>query len=101
MAAEKFQDDDAGFRDWVARHGTGYVVNVERGLADQAGTRIHRASCFTLQPGSGGGDLQTESYIKICSWNPRELDQWAQAQLGAGLRKLRCRHCNPSELGLT
>ena len=101
MAAEVFRDDETGFREWMARHSGGYVVNVDRALSDQDGTRLHRASCYTLEPGSGGGDLQTETYIKVCSWNPRDLDEWARANMGGGLRNLRCHHCDPSELGLT
>jgi len=101
VAIELFRDDEAGFREWMTRHSSGYVVNADRALSDREATRLHRASCFTLEPGSGGGELQTETYVKVRSWNPRELDEWAQGNLGFGLRNLRCRHCNPSELGLT
>ncbi len=95
-----FQDDDPGYREWIAAHPSGYVVNTQRGLGGRDGTRIHKASCFTLGPGSGGGVLQT-AYVKICSRSPAELDHWARSGLGGGLRALRCQHCTPSELGLT
>ncbi len=64
-------------------------------------TRLHRASCFTLEPGFGGGTRQTADYIKVCSPDPKELNEWAVGNLGYGLRSLRCQHCEPTSLGLT
>ncbi len=101
MTVETFEDQDDAFRSWRTKHPTGFVVNVDRGVSDLKGTRIHRADCFTLDLGSGGGQHQTESYIKLCSTHGPELDEWAQHALGSGLRQLRCKHCNPSSLGLT
>ena len=57
--------------------------------------------CFTLEPGFGGGTRQTADYIKVCSPEPKELNEWAVANLGYGLRSQRCQHCDPSSLGLT
>ena len=54
-----------------------------------------------LEPGFGGGDRQTVDYIKVCSPDPKELNEWAVANLGYGLRNLRCQHCEPTSLGLT
>ena len=99
MAIAKFENDEAGFHEWLAR-GRGYVVNASHTKTDLEGVRLHRADCFTLQPGSGGGELQTVAYFKVCSSDPKELDVWAQGFYGQGLRSLRCQHCNPSELGL-
>ncbi len=66
-----------------------------------ASTRLHRAGCFTLEPGFGGGTRQTADYIKVCSPEPKELNEWAVANLGFGLRDLRCQHCEPTSLGIT
>ncbi len=101
MAVMEFVDEDEPFRTLLAKHPTGFVVNVDRGRSDQEGTRIHRADCPTLALGSGGGERQTESYIKVCSTHGRELDDWAKESIGCGLRALRCKHCSPSNLGLT
>jgi hypothetical protein len=38
-------------------------------------TRLHRASCFTLEPSFGGGDHQTVDYIKVCSPDPKQLNE--------------------------
>ena len=69
--------------------------------SDRASTRLHRASCFTLERAFGGGDRQTVDYIKVCSPDPKELNEWAVGNLGYGLRSLRCQHCAPTSLGLT
>ena len=72
-------------REWVSQKPKGYVLNTDGGLSDRSSTRLHRASCFTLEPGFGGGDRQTVDYIKVCSPDPKELDEWAVGILGYGL----------------
>ena len=98
MAPLIFDNDEVGFQDWLAKS-RGYVINASRTTTDLEGVRLHRADCFTLRPGSGGGELQTQAYYKVCSWDPRELDRWAWTTYGQGLRDLRCQHCEPSDLG--
>jgi hypothetical protein len=88
------------FREWMRRR-RGYVINTDSSYSDRDSTRIHRATCFTLEPGFGGGRRQTDAYIKICSADPKTLNEWARAHLGYGLRSQRCRHCEPTSLGLT
>ena len=103
MPVRKFagEDDQESFREWVANKPRGYVLNTDSGLSDRASTRLHRADCFTLEPGFGGGVRQTADYIKVCSPEPKELNEWAIANFGYGLRNQRCQHCDPSSLGLT
>ena len=103
MSIRKFAGEDGQepFLDWVSQKPKGYVLNTDAGLSDRGSTRLHRASCFTLEPGFGGGDRQTVDYIKVCSPDPKELNEWAVGNLGYGLRSLRCQHCEPSSLGLT
>lgn len=101
MAIERFVDDDSGYRGWRDAHPAGYIVNVDRGVTDPAGMRLHKASCFTLRDGAGGGELQTADYIKVCAREPRQLDAWSRENVGVGLRAYCCRHCKPSTLGLT
>lgn len=101
MAIVRFEDQDEPFREWRFKPPTSFVVNVDRGMSDRDGTRIHRADCHSPAPGSGGGEKQTESYIKVCSTHGRELDDWAIEELGCGLKELRRKLCNPSSLGLS
>ena len=102
MPVRKFagEDDQEPFREWVTHKPRGYVLNTDSGLSDRASTRLHRAGCFTLEPGFGGGARQTADYVKVCSPEPKELNEWAVANLGYGLRNQRCQHCDPSSLGL-
>lgn len=103
MSIRRFagEDEAESFRDWVAQKPRGYVLNSDKGLSDRGSTRLHRAGCFTLEPGFGGGTRQIADYIKVCSPEPKELNEWAVANLGYGLRNQRCQHCDPSSLGLT
>ena len=103
MSVRKFAGEDqlASVREWVSQKPKGYVLNTDSGLSDRASTRLHRANCFTLEPGFGGGERPTVAYIKVCSPDPRELNEWALGNLGYGLRSLRCHHCEPSSLRLT
>ena len=101
MGIRKFSGQDEPFREWVAQRPKGYVLNTQSGLSDRGSTRLHRASCFTLEPGFAGGIRQTVDYIKVCSPDPKELNEWAFGNLGYGLRSLRCHQCEPSSLGLT
>ena len=101
MAVRKFSGEDEQFRDWVKQRPRGYVLNTDRALSSGEFTRLHRAGCFTLEPGFGGGTQQTVDFIKVCSPDPKELNEWARGNLGYGLRALRCQHCEPTSLGLT
>ena len=101
MGVRKFSGEDDEYREWVTKRPRGYVLNTHRDYSDPENTRLHRATCFTLKPGFGGGADQTGEQIKVCSPDPKELDQWAVANLGHGLWTLRCQHCDPTSLGLT
>ena len=101
MGVRKFAGEDDEFREWVAKRPAGLRANTHSGLSDRESTRLHRASCFTLEPGFAGGTPQTVDYIKVCSPDPKELNEWAVGNLGFGLRSQRCQHCDPSSLGLT
>jgi hypothetical protein len=103
MSVRKFagEADQEPFREWVTNRPRGYVLNTDSGLSDRASTRLHRANCFTLEPGFGGGTRQTADYIKVCSPDPKALNEWAVGNLGYGLRNLRCQRCDPTSLGLT
>lgn len=99
MAVEFFQHDEEGYAAWLAEHARGHVVNVDE--TGTTGTRIHKASCPTLRVGAGGGKKLTSSYPKACSRDRGELDAWHRERYGCGLRELRCKICEPSNLQLS
>ena len=103
MSVRKFagEDQQEPFREWVSQKPKGYVLNTDSGLSHRGSTRLHRANCFTLEPGFGGGERQTGDYIKVCSLDPKELNEWAVGNLGYGLRSCRCHQCEPISLGLS
>lgn len=99
MSVEYFENDEPGYADWLSANPRGYVVNFD--LSGNAGTRLHRVRCVTLEPGSGGGGLRTVAYAKACARERSELDDWHIEKRGRGLRRLRCSRCEPPSLGLT
>jgi hypothetical protein len=101
VGVRRFSGEDEQFREWISQRPRGYVLSTDSGLSDREATRLHRASCFTLEPGFGGGTRQTGDYIKVCSPVPKELNEWAVGNLGYGLRSRRCQHCDPTSLSLT
>jgi len=57
-----FEDDDAGYRDWLWSNLSGYVVNAQRG-SNPGEPILHRATCDTITPTP---DREwTKDYIKI------------------------------------
>lgn len=91
MSVIFFRDDEDGYRGWMGEHPRGYVVNIDE--QGSTGTRLHKASCWSLERGAGGGSKQTHSYPKACSTDRGELDLWHRERYGVGLRELRCKHC--------
>ena len=91
MAVEKFQDDDDGYRDWVARHDGGFVINIIRNLSP-AGAHLHRATCRTINGEPARGDTWTSSWVKICSTSRAELHDWAEQHVG---EIMPCGTCQP------
>ena len=56
--------EDEAFRNWMSAR-RGYAINTDSAYSDRDSTRIHRATCFTLEPGFGSGKRQTGAYIKV------------------------------------
>jgi hypothetical protein len=42
-----FQDDDAGYREWLWSHLSGYIVNAQRG-SNPGEPILHKATCDTI-----------------------------------------------------
>lgn len=87
VSVEVFQDRDDDYLKWVNEHHAGYVINVGRSRSGVA--KLHHAECRTIT----ARPPFTESYIKICSTTPRDLDEWVVGYPGIGLSP--CGTCQP------
>ncbi|MGV0580860.1 SIMPL domain-containing protein [Mycolicibacterium elephantis] len=87
----EFRDDDDGYWRWVQTHADGFVVNIQRSYSP-ANARLHRADCWTISPGQNKGAV-THQYVKACSTQLNDLDQWATRQVGHPIT--RCGTCHP------
>jgi hypothetical protein len=65
VGVRKFSSEDEPFREWINERPRGYVLNTHSGFSNRESTRLHRANCFTLEPGFAGGTRQTVDYIKV------------------------------------
>jgi hypothetical protein len=74
-----FQDDDRGFFGWLEGNPGGYFVNSERNPRP-AYLVLHRSDCshFTGNPALHW----TKDYVKHCSSDRRDLEQWASDAVG-------------------
>jgi hypothetical protein len=62
---ERFVDDDAGYRAWLARHPDGLVINTGRTPA-AAYLMLHRAACGSISGTPARGSTFTGDYAKVC-----------------------------------
>ena len=89
----KIEGDDAEYLAWLGRHPDGFVVNTSRN-PKASYLILHRASCGTI----GGkptvrSNWTTGQYIKVCSENRADLNQWARQNVGGSLKP--CGLCRP------
>lgn len=89
---EQFKDDDKGYLNWIKNHSVGYVVNCNR-KPNPSYLILHRADCNTICGIPAKGKFWTKDYIKICSLNPNELENWSQKQFEGKLQH--CPLCKP------
>lgn len=73
---ECFVDDDPGYRDWLARHPDGFVINAERNPT-AAYLMLHHAGCRTINGVPARGSTFTGDYIKVCG-DQDELEGFAR-----------------------
>jgi hypothetical protein len=76
---ERFVDDDAGYRDWLARHPDGFVINTGR-TPTAAYLMLHRTACGSISGTPARGSTFTGDYAKVCGGR-EELEGFGR-QLG-------------------
>jgi hypothetical protein len=83
-----FRDDDGGFFAWLEGNPDGYVINSERNPKPTY-LVLHRPSCPHFK---GGTELHwTKDYVKFCSPDRRDLEEWAAGTVGGEVTL--CRTC--------
>lgn len=76
-------DDDLSYRDWLAGHPDGYVLNVRRNLA-QGYAVLHSANCSHVNNNRYVHGAFTErGYRKVCATSVSELGDWLIATIPA------------------
>jgi hypothetical protein len=87
----EFRDNDDDYVDWLAAHRGGYVINIARSY-NPSDARLHLASCRSLTDQISRGVVLTGPYVKECSHDLDELEQWAADNVGAPIQ--RCGTCH-------
>jgi len=87
QAISLFRDDDRGFFQWLDDHPDGYFLNSERNPKPTY-LVLHRPSCKHFDHGPVHW---TRDYIKICSSDRNELEEWASGAVGGEVTL--CRTC--------
>jgi hypothetical protein len=87
-----FQDDDHGYRAWLAANPDGWVINIQRAL-NPSDARLHHGACRTITGEPTRGTTWTGPYIKICSAELSHADAWAISYTGT--TSVRCGTCKP------
>jgi hypothetical protein len=83
-----YRDDDDAFFDWLNDNPEGYFINTERNPKPNY-LVLHRPQCPHFK---GSESLHwTKDYVKICSLDRTELEQWASDIVGGEVTL--CRSC--------
>jgi hypothetical protein len=83
-----FRDDDRGFFDWLDQHPDGYFVNTERNPKPNY-LVLHKPECPHFSRNEAVH--WTKDYVKFCSTNRGDLEEWALNQVGGEVTL--CRSC--------
>jgi len=88
QSATVFRDDDSGFFEWLDENPGGYFINSERNPRPTY-LVLHRPSCPHFK---GSPKLKwTKDYVKVCSSDRVELEEWASETVGGEVTL--CRTC--------
>jgi hypothetical protein len=85
-----FIGEDEAYLHWLDNNQSGFVVNTYR-RPSSSYLVLHRATCPHVST-AARTNWTTKQYIKICSGSLRQLQDWAENELGGSLR--RCTFCS-------
>jgi hypothetical protein len=87
-----FVDDDRGYEAWVSSHPDGYILNCYRSPSPEY-VMLHKARCGWIRRPIEKKNNLTYAYIKICSSNRSDLEDWTRKQIGSEAEP--CGLCKP------
>jgi len=87
---QTFDNDDAGYLQWVNANPNGFVVNVPK-QTGAAPDMLHRSSCQHITTPQRT-NYTTTHYKKICSVDKDDLITWG-AKDSSNFQE--CKHCKP------
>jgi hypothetical protein len=67
-----FHNDDAAFRDWLAAHRAGAVLNLSSGRH----TTLHRADCHHIDITRGDAGVRWTTTPKVCASTEEQARNW-------------------------
>lgn len=94
----EFDDDEAGYLDWLSRNPQGFVINTPRGRPTNYMV-LHRATCRSISQYNRmarPGGFTERDYIKICAPDVAGLQDWTrQHGRSDGSFSQVCQLCKP------
>jgi hypothetical protein len=104
MAVVVHEGSDDAYLEWMRLHPEGFVLNVKRSEVDRTGT-IHRSGCAhirVLRNSNTAEGFTKGGVFKICANTLHELlTHMSLHKVGASLKVIRCRSCEPSPADLS
>jgi hypothetical protein len=80
VSAEKFTNNDKGYRAWLVANSDGFVLNV-RSVPDPEYIVLHRAACHSISNDGHAPDAFTgRTYRKICATTVADLKLAAKTE---------------------
>lgn len=87
---QKFDQHEEDYTQWVQDNPTGFVLNAPR--SGRTPLVLHQADCHHIKPATGW-NYASNTQIKVCASDRREVEAWAREQ-GGIIRD--CPDCLPS-----
>jgi hypothetical protein len=90
---QKFQDNDAGYLDWLETNPHGFVLYAERSPRKEY-LILHRATCKSIsRVAEPPVRWTTGGYLKVCATEINEIERWCRQEVGGNPQP--CGQCRP------
>ncbi|MBF0537641.1 MAG: hypothetical protein HQL03_05215 [Nitrospirae bacterium] len=96
---ETFNNDEKGYQAWIENNPDGFVIDSNPNPSTES-LYLHTAACRTINPfrRKPKGRNAPKSYIKMCSKNRKDLENWAMRKLRITLKQCQiCFKLTPAE----